>query len=318
MQQDKKRSISQRIAVPGILLTVLCLGGVIILAGLIWFKAGLRPQPQEVNRDIFQGVTYIRDTRQEPRPMVIHIIKIDLRQAGISFLVTPGDPEADLPLQARTTSKFLKEFSCQLAINGDGFTPWYSRSLLSYYPRSGDPVAPLGMAASRGTIYSGNEVNHPVLYISQTNQARINTPAGKIYNAISGTPMVVNRGQPYTDRTNAADPATGELPADRDTPQPRTAVGLDKRSRTLILVIVDGRQPGFSQGATLAELADILIEHGAYTAMNLDGGGSSTLVVENTIGGASVLNSPIDQGIPGRQRPVGNHLCVFAPPLGDE
>ena len=98
MQQDKKRSLSRKIAVPGILLTVLCLGGVIILAGLIWFKAGLRPQPQEVNRGIFQGVTYIRDTRQEPRPMVIHIIKIDLRQAGISFLVTPGDPEADLPL----------------------------------------------------------------------------------------------------------------------------------------------------------------------------------------------------------------------------
>lgn len=313
-----KRSLSWKIAVPGILLTALCLAVISIAAGLVWYKSGLRPQPKEENRNLFQGVTYIRDTRQEPRPMVIHIITIDLRQAGIGFLVTPGDPEAELPLQARTTSRFLKEFSCQIAINGDGFTPWYSRSLLSYYPRSGDPVAPLGLAASRGTIYSSNEVNHPVLYISQTNQARINTPAGKLYNAISGTPMLVNRGIPFTDRANATDPATGELPDDRDTPQPRTAIGLDKRSRMLILVVVDGRQPGFSQGATLTELANILIEQGAYTAMNLDGGGSSTLVIENNIGGATVLNSPIDQGIPGRQRPVGNHLCVFAAPSGNE
>jgi hypothetical protein len=46
--------------------------------------------------------------------------------------------------------------------------------------------------------------------------------------------------------------------------------------------------------------------------MNLDGGGSSTLAVEGANGRPEVLNSPIHQRIPGRERPVGNHLGIFA------
>jgi len=260
--------------------------------------AGARPQPGEESRALFQGVTYHRETRQSPRPMVIHIVTIDLRQDGLSFLVTPGDPKADLPLKARTTSRFLDEFGLQLAINGDGFTPWESSGPLTSYPRTGDPVRPNGFAASSGVVYAQDTDNEPTLYITKTNKARFNSPDGKIYQAISGNQILLERGQ---------EPAglDGE-------PEPRTAVGLDRRGRTLILVVVDGRQPGFSEGATLVELAGILKEHGAYYAMNLDGGGSSTLVVED--GGPTVLNTPIDNNLAGRERPVGNHLGVYAPP----
>jgi hypothetical protein len=45
--------------------------------------------------------------------------------------------------------------------------------------------------------------------------------------------------------------------------------------------------------------------------MNMDGGGSSTLVIENERGKSEVLNSPIDSHIPGRERPVANHLGVY-------
>jgi exopolysaccharide biosynthesis protein len=41
-------------------------------------------------------------------------------------------------------------------------------------------------------------------------------------------------------------------------------------------LIVDGRQPNYSEGVTLPELAQIAIDYGAYTALNLHGGGSST------------------------------------------
>jgi exopolysaccharide biosynthesis protein len=47
----------------------------------------------------------------------------------------------------------------------------------------------------------------------------------------------------------------------------------------LIIVVIDGRQPLYCQGAILAELAEIMLYYGTDTAMNLDGGGSSTLVV---------------------------------------
>ena len=79
------------------------------------------------------------------------------------------------------------------------------------------------------------------------------------------------------------------------------------------LIVVDGRQPGYSEGVTMSELADVAIGLGAEAALNLDGGGSTALVaVEN--GRVHVLNSPIHKRTPGRERPVANPLGVYAPP----
>lgn len=102
-----------------------------------------------------------------------------------------------------------------------------------------------------------------------------------------------------------------ELPANDDR-HPRTAVALDRAGRTLLLIVVDGRQPNYSEGVTLAELAAIVIEYGGDTALNLDGGGSSTMVMEGESGEPLVLSSPIDNRIPGRERPVANHLGIYA------
>ena len=91
---------------------------------------------------------------------------------------------------------------------------------------------------------------------------------------------------------------------------PRSAVGFSRNGRYLYLVVVDGRQPLYSEGMTLAELGEFMVSLGAQYAMNLDGGGSSTLVVEGPDGVPKVLNSPIDNYIPGRERPVANHLGI--------
>jgi hypothetical protein len=99
-------------------------------------------------------------------------------------------------------------------------------------------------------------------------------------------------------------------------PQPRTAIALDKAGKRLIIVVVDGRQPRYSQGATLVELGEIILEQGGYFGMNLDGGGSTTLVKMGDFGRPELLNSPIEHQIPGRQRPVGNHLGIFAESTG--
>jgi len=266
--------------------------------GAVWYWFGGRAQPAEKSQELFPGVHYSRQVRQSPRPMVIHLVQVDLRAEGISLLVTPGDPTADLPLFARTTSQFLEEFNLQLAVNGDGFTPWRSNGPLDVYPKSGDAVVPIGLAASQGVQYSTLTDDEPVLYISRNNRAQFNAPGGRVYNAISGNLMLVTRGQALTA-------LEGES-------EPRTALALDRRGRTLLILVVDGRQPGYSEGATLAELAALIIEFGGYTGMNVDGGGSSTLVRESTTGGAQVLNSPVDQGIPGRERVVGNHLGIYA------
>jgi len=59
------------------------------------------------------------------------------------------------------------------------------------------------------------------------------------------------------------------------------------------------------------ELADLMLSFGAYTAMSLDGGGSSMMVIEGRDGSPRVLNTLIDEGIPGRERAVAKHLGIF-------
>jgi hypothetical protein len=86
---------------------------------------------------------------------------------------------------------------------------------------------------------------------------------------------------------------------------PRTAIGWTSNGRVL-LVVIDGRQPRWSVGASLRELARIMRDLGAVQAMNLDGGGSSTMVVEG-----EVVNRPSD----GRQRNVTTAVLVL--PGGD-
>ena len=62
---------------------------------------------------------------------------------------------------------------------------------------------------------------------------------------------------------------------------PRTAYGLSRNRRYFFVLVVDGRQPGWSLGANHEDLARIMLEAGADIAMNMDGGGSSTLCVWN-------------------------------------
>ena len=80
----------------------------------------------------------------------------------------------------------------------------------------------------------------------------------------------------------------------------------------MLLVVVDGRQPNYSEGVTLVELTEIVAGYGGDTALNLDGGGSTALIARGRTGQPIQLNSPIDNRIPGRERPVANHLGIYA------
>jgi len=277
---------------------------VALLAGgtLYWYYH--RPLPSEIQATLFQGITYTREVRDDPRPLVIHVVTIDLNAPGIEFLVTPGEPTEGRQLCSRKTSGFLEEFDLQVAINGDFFTPWWTNSPWDYYPHVGDPVDVFGFASSEGEIYSqGREESSRTLYISRDNRASFSTPPDEVYNAISGNTFVVLEGEiQHSLFTNEY----------QKVPNPRTAVALDQDADTLILIVVDGRQPNYSEGVGLAELGKIALDYGAYTALNMDGGGSSTLMIEDNSGDPDILNSPIDNRIPGRERPVANHLGVRA------
>lgn len=88
-----------------------------------------------------------------------------------------------------------------------------------------------------------------------------------------------------------------------NTRHPRTAIGTGKDG-TLVLVTVDGRQPKKSIGMTIPELAALMLELGCEEAMNLDGGGSTTMVI-----GGKVANSVSDTT---GERAVSDALLVIA------
>lgn len=114
---------------------------------------------------------------------------------------------------------------------------------------------------------------------------------------LGGGPRLVQGGRA------AGPPDAGIYPSGfADARHPRTAVGVRADGR-ILLVAVDGRQPEMSVGMSIAELAALLRELGAVEAVNMDGGGSTTMVVRG-----KVVNSPSD--ITG-ERPVGDALLVF-------
>jgi len=89
---------------------------------------------------------------------------------------------------------------------------------------------------------------------------------------------------------------------------PRTAAGIANRGHRVMLVAVDGRQAGYSAGMSLRELATLMRALGARDAINLDGGGSTTLVVADPRAGAlRIANHPSDAG---GERAVGDALAV--------
>ena len=115
---------------------------------------------------------------------------------------------------------------------------------------------------------------------------------------IGGWPRILRDGE---NVANDASTVEGTLSGNAEARHPRTAVGFSRDSSTLFLLTVDGRSEN-SGGMTLVELASVMRELGAWQAMNFDGGGSTTMVVDG-----KVVNHPSDKE---GERAVGNALLV--------
>lgn len=271
---------------------------------LIYGGLGLtRPPRTDLEQQLFPGITYQREFRSVPQQFMLHVVTVDLTTPNLKFLVTPGTPSSDrMEIKARTTSGFLSEFGVKLAVNANFFLPFYEHNPWSYYPHVGDRVNILGQAISNSNVYSIGEKIWPVMCIFPNNSIEIRAEqcTGGTIQGVAGNRLLVERGVP--------------IPLDIDESEaksvPCTAVGINEAGDKLWIVVIDGRQPFYSDGLNLAQLRDIFIELGVYTVLNLDGGGSSTLVIEQN-GQPKVLNAPIHTRVPMRQRPVGNHLGIY-------
>ncbi|MFO1457797.1 MAG: phosphodiester glycosidase family protein [Verrucomicrobiota bacterium] len=243
--------------------------------------------------------------------MVVYALRVDLQAPGIRLLASPridNYQSNSRETAGMTVSRFVKVHGVQAAINAGFFRP------TEYYLPEGTPMTVQGLLISQGEPVSPAGATYSAsLYVDAENHARIypnNWPAADtngIWTAVSGDyPVLVegtNIGRKYLSLGGIHDV------------NPRTSVGLSQDQRFLYLLVIDGRQSGYSEGAFDYETAAWLQLLGAWDGINLDGGGSSTMSVQGVNGNPVRLNRSSAVADSGRERTVGGHLGIFALPL---
>lgn len=267
-------------------------------------------QGREESSEIFQDIRYIKRTQTVPFKQVTHIIEIDLSAPGLRFMTTPSNgEEGPRETWCETTSAFVRKTKAQIGINGN-----------FYYNDKEEHTELLGLAVSNGEVvspwdggwakYAVNiSKNNEVAFVERAANGAGTTktiPDIELYNTLSGNMMLVS-----TD--------TIQVPEEGDR-HPRTGIG-KRADNKLLLMVADGRQPGYSAGMTYYEMAQMFMSLGATEALALDGGGSATLVIAAPE--PKVINAPMPMEMPGGltlsppglERKNGNNLAVFAAPV---
>ena len=217
---------------------------------------------------------------------------INARAPGALALLTRWYDTLALRLQPADTSAHV----ALLKIGGRGDTARYR---VESTPVRERPVAPSDETAvlvARGDALPVVERLRPGDRVEIV--TKLVPDRGALRTVVGGWPRIVEAGR---NVALAADSVEGTIPRFSRARHPRSALGISRDSSTLYLVAVDGRRQT-SVGMTLEELADAMIAMGAYEAMNLDGGGSTALVVRD-----SIVNTPSDTS---GERPVGNVVAI--------
>jgi hypothetical protein len=229
----------------------------------------------------FPGVKRLRRTTSTQN---INVLVVDLCAAGVGVRAT-GSGE-----RQRTVSSFGTLVAAQAAINGDFFS-------FSTYSTNGPSM-------HAGTAWGGTD--HDYVAPVQFGPGQVALPGhggtGGVQSwareVVSGHPSLIVNGM---RRDNNGD---GLCTARH----PRTALGFSQGRDKLFLAVIDGRATN-RLGMTCDEMSALFTELGAHDAVNLDGGGSSTM----WLAGTGVVNNPSD----GSQRVVANHLAIRATGTGN-
>jgi len=214
----------------------------------------------------------------EEGPWAIHLLAVDLGQCDLGFRVLPA-PKQDGMQGGRSRVTELQTVPQRplAAVNGDFFTPeglplgtevvggevrrFRSRPAFAWRPgvppwmgtpsTEGDTILQLGWRVSR-------------------------REGDGLSQVVGGFPLLLENG------IRVGDLGVVDRPSFAAARHPRTAVGFDTGKGRLWIVVVDGRQPGYSDGMTLPELGGLFETLGVTEAVNLDGGGSTVMVLEGS------------------------------------
>lgn len=253
--------------------------------------------------ELCSGVKLRAYALDEPRLMKAYVARINLGEPGIGFTATDRDEKWGEPMPDYTNRTVLihtkrvttPDFMMQrraagepvvLAVNASPWVPWdCSAAFRSTYG------AFRGWNVSHGVELSRSKKPRrgPLFVVYKDGKADVVTSVAKnrakdVAFAFSGFGLIMTNGVP-TAYARRVDPK----------PAPRTVFGLDASRKTLVLLVVDGRQPNYSIGAFGMDLYEILRKEGVTDAVGMDGGGSATLTAFDAAHGKPwTLNRPSD------------------------
>ena len=303
-------------------------GAGVVLAIVAALALAPRGQPQVTHP--YVGITYVDRVESAPRPVHMHIVQVDLSAPGVRIALSP--PAGGREVARQSTLEFLKAQHAQFAINGHFFLP---------FPSLDSEAWVIGLAASEGRVYSAFELpeqnfalvgDAPAINIDARNRARLvhrdpKQPDGRhvrervtLWNAVAGSAQIVTDGEvtipTYRDEAHplgllalGGPNSYSNEKSWYDVANARTALGLSRNHKILTFFTVDIR--GGSEGMPLGEVARLLIkDYGVWNALNLDGGGSTSIAWQDpATGEAALLNASSDNPA---GRIVASSLAVFA------
>ena len=322
----KKMLASRSLAVPGLLLGVFLAFGFGIAVNArddATSKSGSNSKSNpfskllsfakegEKKTEPFPGVEHIERTTNTPRQLTQHLVLFDTKKSNLRILSTRPDRDGNHPpgtTKMETTRAFAERTKSNIAINANFFDNGAEA-------RKKGLTQLLGLAMSEGHFVSPwnakNALYSDAMHFSPKGEIRFlerpkdigdgfaTIPATDLYTAVTGHARLL-RGGMLGEKIQRGDP-------NKDL-HPRTAIGQHGDGR-LVIFVVDGRRPGHSLGMATHEVAEFLKERGVVDAIQLDGGGSTTLVFGDGKGKARVINKPSDL----TERKVGNNLGFVLP-----
>ncbi len=275
---------------------------------------------------IFKGVEHAGGTNVPgqagsfPRLQVVYCERVDLTDPDVRLFTTPR--AANYVAESRetltlTVPDFLKQNHLQVASDAN----FYNAN-----PGGADPSSEgvscdvLGLQISSGMVVSADSVGdnrYAALFFTTNNQPSfvfVNRPPGTntagIQTAITGYYPIVSNG------VNIGAAASISYPDSLiHGINPRTAFGVSQDNRYLFILTIDGRQSGYSDGALDSETAYWMLAFGALNAINMDGGGSTSLYISDAAGNPVAVNHSSYLAGYGRERYIGSHFGVWAKPL---
>lgn len=254
---------------------------VALVLSLLFLLGGCAALSRTAPKQVHPGIDY---QLLKPRPeQVVHLLRIDLQHPGLQLALSPQD-ERGLPIDQMPSAQ-----RALVAVNASFFDRAFRPRGLT---RSEGKAWPEVMAAASSPLLDCDR--------QQRCQLQLRLPpmlSEHGWTTVAGTPWLVEQGR----ARSAADDAS--CPGLCQQTHPRTAVGLDLSGRWLMLALAEGRR-GEVAGLRLAELAALMQQHGAHQALNLDGGGSSTLLIR----GEARMARPFNEAA---QRRIANALLVL-------